>query len=121
MPTPKLLMGLLPALIGLAVGCKSDQFADFKDVQKNILARTDSAPEWPRSATENTKIEAVVQQLVSEDLTPDSAVRIALLHNRSLRAIFEEIGISSADLIQAGLPRNPQFGASVRFPDRPGS
>ena len=34
---------------------------------------------------------------------------------------LEEIGISRADLIQAGLVRNPEFFASVRFPDRPPS
>ena len=45
-------------------------------------------------------------------LTGDSAVQIALLNNRALRATLEEIGISRADLIQAGLLRNPEFSAA---------
>jgi len=90
-------------------------------VQKNISARAGSTPEWPRSAAESEKLDARVNQLLANELTTDSAVQIALFHNRSLRATFEEIGISRAEVLQACLPRNPWFAASFRFPDRPPS
>ncbi len=109
---------LLPLL---AAGCATHPDTDFQTVQKNISVRAGSTPEWPRSAAEREKLDAAVKQLLANELTPDSAVQIALLHNRSLRATFEEIGISQADLLQASLPRNPQFFASFRFPNRPPS
>src|SRR5437899_1643314 len=111
----------LVALPLIAAGCKTNPAADFQPVQKTISSRVGSTPEWPRSATESEKLDAGVKQLLANELTTESAVQIALLHNRSLRAIFEEIGISRAELLQASLPRNPRFAASFRFPDRPPS
>ncbi len=117
---PRLVLLALPLTL-LAAGCKTNPSADFQPVQKTISARAGSTPEWPRSAAESEKLDAGVRQLLADELTTDTAVQIALLHNRSLRATFEEIGISRADLLQASLPRNPQFFASFRFPDRPPS
>ncbi|WP_334188598.1 TolC family protein [Noviherbaspirillum sp.] len=48
-----------------------------------------------------------VRDLLAEPLTPDSAVRIALLNNPGLQANFAELGIAEADLVQAGRMRNP--------------
>ena len=41
-----------------------------------------------------------------------------LLNNRNLQATFEDLGIAQADLVQAGLLKNPVFDLSVRIPDR---
>src|SRR6188768_1230971 len=48
-----------------------------------------------------------VQALARETLTAERAVQIALLNNRSLLATFEEIGVARADLVEAGLLKNP--------------
>jgi len=117
---PRFLLLALPLLL-LAASCKTNPAADFQPVQKTISARAGSTPEWPRSAAESEKLDARVKQLLANELTTDSAVQIALFHNRSLRATFEEIGISRAEVLQASLPRNPRFAASFRFPDRPPS
>lgn len=53
--------------------------------------------------------EAVVDALLRQPLTADSAVRIALLNNRGLQASLAELGIAEADLVQAGRMRNPSF------------
>jgi len=53
------------------------------------------------------------------EMTAEGAVRIALRNNRGLQAQFEEIGITKADLLEAGLYPNPTFAASPRFPDTP--
>ena len=45
----------------------------------------------------------------------DDAVRIALLQNRSLRALYREVGIAQSDLVAAGLPENPVFDVERRF------
>ena len=117
-PRSVLLAATLPFVF---VGCRTNPVTGFDDVQKTVSTRTGQAVEWPRTVAENDKTEQAIAQLLTQDLTADTAVQIALLNNRGLRAMLEEIGIARADLIQAGLVRNPEFFASVRFPDRPPS
>ncbi len=50
-----------------------------------------------------------VAGLLAASLGPDSAVRIAMLNNRSLQAAYAELGIAEADLVQAGRIANPVF------------
>ncbi len=57
----------------------------------------------------STAVSAQVQQLLMKPLTPDSAVQIALLNNKGLKASLAELGIAEADLVQAGRMRNPGF------------
>lgn len=64
---------------------------------------------------------AHVRSLLAAPLTVDSAVEIALLNNPGLQATFEDVGISQADLVQAGLLKNPSFGVSVLFPQSAGA
>jgi cobalt-zinc-cadmium efflux system outer membrane protein len=111
----------LVALPLAVAGCKTNPTAGFGDVQKTISARTGQQVEWPLAADQSEKADAAVRELVAKELTPEAAVQLALLNNRNLRATLQEIGISRAEVIQAGLPRNPEFAASVRFPDRPPS
>jgi outer membrane protein TolC len=51
-----------------------------------------------------------IQALLAQPLTPDSAVRIALLNSPSLKASLAELGISAAEAAQAGRLRNPGIG-----------
>ncbi len=59
----------------------------------------------------------MVHRLLLAPLNANEAAQIALLNNPDLQATFEEIGISQADLVQAGLLKNPTFAGSWRFPD----
>lgn len=52
--------------------------------------------------------------LLEEPLTADSAVRIAVLNNASLKASIIGLGVSQAELIEGGLLHNPKFSASIR-------
>jgi outer membrane protein TolC len=52
---------------------------------------------------------AQVRELLAADLTPDSAVQVALLNNQRLQAAFADLGVAEADLVQAGRLRNPGF------------
>jgi outer membrane protein TolC len=56
--------------------------------------------------------DAEVARLLREPLTPDAAVRVALLNNRALRAALAQLGVAEADLVQAGRMRNPGIGFS---------
>lgn len=53
-----------------------------------------------------------VAEILSQPLTPDTAVELALLNNRSLQASLAELRIAEADLVQAGRMRNPGFSFS---------
>lgn len=60
----------------------------------------------------------VTEELLSRPLSIDSAVQIALLNNPEIQAALEDVGIAHADLVQAGLLRNPAIGGWVRFPEQ---
>ena len=57
-----------------------------------------------------------VRSLLKGRLTVDESVQIALLNNRDLQAIYSDLGVAQADLVQAGLLSNPVFNAGVFFP-----
>lgn len=52
-------------------------------------------------------VQAAIDAMIARPLTADNAVRIALMNNRGLQASLAELGISEADLVQAGRLRNP--------------
>ncbi len=57
-----------------------------------------------------------VSALLRRDLDLANAIRISLLANRHLQSLYEELGIAQADLVQAGLLKNPRFDATYDFP-----
>ena len=105
--------------IGVFSGCASvPKDAGFSDVQNIIEQRIGRRVHWNQGTSEDAAVVDVVRSMLQQELTIDEAVQIALLNNRSLLATYEELGIAQADLVQAGLLRNPTFGASFRFPDK---
>ena len=105
--------------IGLLIGCASvPKEAGFPDVQKFIEQRIGRRVHWNQSTSEDAAVVDAVRSMLQQKLTIDEAVQIALLNNRTLQAVYEELGIAQADVVQAGLLRNPTFGASFRFPDK---
>ena len=88
----------------------------FKDVSDTILSRTGKRVQWNRGTRQDAEAERYIRALLKRPLTPNSAIQIALLNNHELQATYEEIGIAQADVIQAGLLRNPLFSIERRFP-----
>jgi cobalt-zinc-cadmium efflux system outer membrane protein len=88
----------------------------FNDVSGTVLSRTGKRVQWNQGTPQDAKAEAYVRSLLKRSLTPNSAVQIALLNNHDLQATYEEIGIAQADVIEAGLLRNPLFSIERRFP-----
>ncbi|HHT9149214.1 MAG TPA: TolC family protein, partial [Candidatus Wujingus californicus] len=106
--------------IGVLTGCASvPKEAGFPDVQNIIEQRMGSRVHWNQGTPEDVAVADTIRSMLQQELTVDAAVQIALLNNRSLQAVYEELGIAQADVIQAGLLRNPTFFASFRFMDRP--
>src|SRR3990167_2365898 len=105
--------------IGVLTGCASvPKEAGFPDVQNIIEQRIGSRVHWNQGTSEDAAVVDAVRSMLQQELTIDEAVQIALLNNRSLQATYEDLGVAQADLVQAGLLRNPLFGASFRFPDK---
>lgn len=71
---------------------------------------------WHRDAPEDRLAAEAVREFLADTLTAGAAVQIALLNNRRLQATYEELGVAQAELVQAGLLRNPVFGAHPRWP-----
>ena len=61
----------------------------------------------------DARVDRALRDLLGRDLSVDGAVEIALLRNRSLVATYEELSIGQADLVQAGLLRNPVLSVGL--------
>jgi cobalt-zinc-cadmium efflux system outer membrane protein len=105
----------------LPAGVAREKEDAFRGVQQSVQERTGKTVQWEEDQAAREHARQKVRQLLQRPLTVDTAVQIALLNNRSLQATFEEIGLSAADLLQAGLLPNPRFDLAVRFPDKPPS
>lgn len=103
------------------VGCVGvDPTPEWNRVREFSAERGSGAVRWEldRDDVEATRQE--LKTLLSDGLTRDEARRIALVNNRHLQAALEGIGVAKADLVQAGLPRNPRLSGALRLPLDPG-
>ncbi len=94
-------------------GCASlPPDAGFPGVQSDVADRLGQTVEWRRGDPADHDVDARIQQWLAAPISADSAVQVALLNNRTLQAEYEELGVAQADLVQAGLLKNPSFGWS---------
>lgn len=93
----------------------------FQSVQQSVQERNGKTVRWEEDQAALEQALQDARQLLRKPLTVDAAVQIALLNNRSLQATFEDIGLSTADLIEAATIPNPRFDLAIRFPDKPPS
>src|SRR3989304_2236085 len=98
-------------------GCASVQTQqEWERVRAFATERTGIETHWEQTEEDVKVTKEEVNKLLSDGLTEDNAVKIALINNHALQATFEEIGIAKADLVQAGLFTNPNLSALFRFP-----
>ena len=114
---------LLAMLVSAAVlgGCASfSPDGGFAAVEKTAKDRLGKDVQWARSEADQDSIAKRVSDLLAKPLTVDDAVQVALLNNRGLQATFQELGVSEAELVQAGRLPNPgfSFGRSSRGDER---
>ena len=62
-----------------------------------------------RTEAEAAATAARVRGLLVKPLSVESAVQVALLNNRALQAAYTDLGISEAQMVEAGLPPSPTF------------
>lgn len=112
--TPK--SGSVWVVLVLLSGCATfDERAGFTDVSTAVEARSGKRAVWYLDTERDAQVAREVQALLHDTLTGDEAVQIALLNNRTLQALYADLGVAQADLVQAGLLRNPVFDGAVRF------
>lgn len=87
-------------------------------VSSSIERRLGKTVHWDKGWPLDEQVKCRICSLLQQELTVDAAVQIALLNNPHTQAIFEEIGVSQADLVEAGLFSNPIFDLAIRYPDK---
>ena len=87
---------LAAALAGiplLLAGCAPED-AGFGAVSSELTQRTGYSTGWTRGIDEDALVDQMVSVLLSDELTLEEAVQIALVNNRALQASFEQLGIN---------------------------
>ena len=98
-------------------GCASVRLdAGFPDVRAAVEERQATTITWSPDPELDPATTARIRALLDEPLTAADAVQIALLNHRELQALYTDLGLAQADVVQAGLFRNPVLDAAMRFP-----
>ncbi len=112
-------LGLLFALVLFAAGCaRVPKEAGFNDVKGLVEQRVDYNLHWNQQTEADREVKKAIEELLKSELTPETATQIALLNNANLQATYEDLGITQADVVEAGLLENPVLFGQARFPNK---
>ena len=112
-------IGLLLGLVLFAAGCAQvPREAGFNDVKGLVGERVDYNLHWNQETEADREVEKAIEELMKNELTSDAAVQVALLNNPDLQAVSEDLGVTQADVVEAGLLENPVLFGQARFPNR---
>jgi cobalt-zinc-cadmium efflux system outer membrane protein len=104
----------LVALCALA-GCVVPRKAGFDDVARSLTHRTPYHVHWNQGSDEDRQVADETRRLLAGELTVASAIQIALYNNPELQATYERLGVAQAEVVQAGLLRNPRLSFHYGF------
>ena len=102
----------LAALVLVLTGCASlSPDGGFGEVEKATAERIGAPVQlaWARQPEDLDRIAQRVDELLGKPLSRNDAVQVALLNNRGLQAAYAELGITEAEVVQAGRLPNPGF------------
>ena len=113
--TPAVTLAVLAAFTLSACASFSPD-GGFAGVEGAAKDRLDKDVKWAKTDADRDALEKRVTELLAKPLSVDDAVQIALLNNKGLQASFAELGITEAELVQAGRLPNPgfSFGRNTR-------
>lgn len=104
------------ALLPLA-GCQTlSPEGSFYEVADTVEGRLGQQISWDAGQYADPYVRSTIENLLAQPLTAETAVQIALLNNRDLQAVYADLGIAQANLVQAGLWKNPIIDGAVTFP-----
>ena len=113
--------GLLPAALLAIVGCAGvDPQPDYERAARYVAEVTGEEHVYLPGGDDEI-VTRKVEALLSDGLTADEAVQVALLNNPSLQAAFLSIGLARADVVQSSLLSNPSLTGLIRFPTEGGT
>lgn len=108
---------LISSVLAALAGCGSyPSSSGFPSVENRITGLTGKRVQWNQGLAEDQEVQATIDKLLSEPVSRDVAVQIAILNNRRLQATYEQLGVAQAELVQAGLLSLPVFSVAVSFP-----
>src|ERR1700739_3708305 len=117
----RFLAASLIVVLTAAVSTARENANAARSVQQLVQDRSGKGLRWERDQTAREQALEDAHRFLRKPLNIDTAVQIALLNNRSLQASIEEVGLSTADLLEASTFPNPRFDLPVRAPDKPPS
>ena len=106
-----ILVGLAPLLACASVQPKKARQEVGAIIEERSAVR-DAVPE-KQDEESRAQVRTRVEKLAAEPLTLDRALQIAVLNNREFQAVLEELGVAQADLVQAGLLKNPVIAGDL--------
>jgi outer membrane protein TolC len=95
-------------LSGCASGVLQPPLDQAQAVARAQLGST-ATVQWLRTEDERSQARARVEALLQQPLTAAAAVELALLNNAGLQVQLAELGITQAEVLQAGRLPNPGF------------
>jgi cobalt-zinc-cadmium efflux system outer membrane protein len=102
----------LAALLGCASVKPTEARRDVAEIVEQRAGLKDVIPPEQDQAS-RARVRARVDELLSQPLTLDRALQVAMLNNRELRAVFEDLGVAQAELVEAGLLQNPVISGDL--------
>lgn len=101
-------------LLGISLcSCATvDHGRELQHARERVGAATSYQPEWCKE----TPLRALPIE-PGDILSAHTAIELALLNNRALRAEFETLAQAKAELVQAGLLPNPSLSVMLAFPE----
>ena len=79
----------------------------FQNVNALVSERTNVPVVWHKDEQSSERAGYEVRNLLSQPLTKNGAIKLAFLRNPAIQASLATIGISEADVAQAGRVKNP--------------
>lgn len=111
-------LALQPWLVGLSAfcGCATvDPRPDYRRLDERVAQSVGlMVVERPEDAA---AVERVVADRLADGLTAREAMELCLLNNPRIRAAYLNVGVVRAEVVQAGLFRNPGLSIAMQMPD----
>jgi outer membrane protein, heavy metal efflux system len=101
--------------LALVASCVVPPKAGFDDVARSLSARTRQRVHWLQGTEEDRRVAEEVRRLLAQELTAETATQIALFNNPQLQATYERLGVAQAEVVQAGLLKNPAISLHWGF------
>jgi cobalt-zinc-cadmium efflux system outer membrane protein len=105
--------------VTMVAGCASTSATPgFRDMARAVQQRTGCRLRWNQATPEDRDLDRALRALLARPLSVEGAVQVALLNSPTLQALYEDLSLAQADVVQAGLLSNPLFSADVTTAER---